>query len=48
MPSKAIENFELVKTFDSFPEMKKWLKNEHNQTISKKLIHEVQCRNKFG
>ncbi len=48
MPSKAIENFELVKTFDSFADMKKWLKNEHGQTVSKKLVHDIKCRNKFG
>ena len=48
MPSKKVEDFDLIKTFSSFAEMKKWLKNEHNQTISKKLIEDVQCRNKFG
>ncbi len=48
MPSKKVEDFDLIKTFSTFAEMKKWLKNEHNQTISKKLIEDVQCRNKFG
>jgi len=48
MPSKKIENYELIKTFDSFPELKKWLKSEYNQTISKKLMQDKNCRNKFG
>ena len=48
MPSKKIENYELIKSFDSFSEMKKWLKTEHNQTISKKLMEDKKCRNKFG
>jgi len=48
MPSKKVEDFELIKTFDSFAAMKKWLKSEHNQNISKKLVDDVQCRNKFG
>jgi ribonucleoside-diphosphate reductase alpha chain len=48
MPSKKVDNFELIKTFESFASMKKWLKSEHNQTISKKLVEDVQCRNKFG
>tara|TARA_B110000014_G_scaffold11996_1_gene8133 strand:+ start:346 stop:2823 length:2478 start_codon:yes stop_codon:yes gene_type:complete len=48
MPSKKIEDFDLIKTFESFSEMKKWLKTEHEQTISKKLVHDINCRNKFG
>ena len=48
MPSKNIENFELIKSFETFSEMKKWLKSEHNQTVSKKLLHDTNCRNKFG
>jgi ribonucleoside-diphosphate reductase alpha chain len=48
MPSKKVDDYDLIKTFDNFSEMKKWLKTEHNQTISKKLIEDVQCRNKFG
>ena len=28
--------------------MKKWVKTEHNQNISKKLVEDVNCRNKFG
>ena len=44
----TFEDFELIKTFESFAAMKKWLKSEHNQNISKKLIDDVQCRNKFG
>ena len=48
MPSKKVDDFELIKTFESFTLMKKWLKSEHNQTISKKLVEDVQCRNKFG
>ena len=31
MPSKKIEDYELVKTFESFAAMKKWIKAEHNQ-----------------
>ena len=48
MPSKKIDDYELVKTFESFAAMKKWIKAEHNQNISKKLVEDVQCRNKFG
>ena len=48
MPSKKVADYDLIKTFDNFAEMKKWLKTEHNQTVSKKLIEDVQCRNKFG
>ena len=48
MPSKNIENFELIKSFETFSEMKKWLKSEHSQTVSKKLLHDTNCRNKFG
>ncbi len=48
MPSKKIEDFELIKTFNSFSEMKKWLKSEHKQTVSKKLIQDIKCRNKYG
>tara|TARA_Y100001970_G_scaffold205843_1_gene250686 strand:- start:4624 stop:7095 length:2472 start_codon:yes stop_codon:yes gene_type:complete len=48
MPSKKVDNFELIKTFDNFASMKKWLKSEYNQTISKKLVEDSNCRNKFG
>ena len=48
MPSKKIDDYELVKTFESFAAMKKWIKAEHNKNISKKLVEDVQCRNKFG
>ena len=48
MPSKKIDDYELVKTFESFAAMKKWIKVEHNKNISKKLVEDVQCRNKFG
>ena len=48
MPSKKIDDFELVKSIESFTELKKWLKQEHQQTISKKLVHDPSCRNKFG
>lgn len=48
MPSKKIDDFELVKSIESFTELKKWMKQEHQQTISKKLVHDPSCRNKFG
>ena len=48
MPSKKIDDYELIKTFESFAAMKKWIKAEHNKNISKKLVEDVQCRNKFG
>ena len=48
MPSKKIENYELLKSFTSFAEMKKWIKENHQQNISKKLVHDVKCRDKFG
>ena len=38
MPSKKIENYELLKSFESFVEMKKWIKSNHNQNVSKKLL----------
>ena len=48
MPSKKIDEYELLKSFESFSEMKKWIKLNHGQTISKKLVHDLKCRNKFG
>ena len=48
MPSKNIENYELLKSFESFIEMKKWIKLNYEQNISKKLVHDLKCRNKFG
>ncbi len=48
MPSKKIEDYELLKSFDSFAEMKKWIKLNYEQKISKKLVHDLKCRNKFG
>jgi len=48
MPSKKIEDYELLKSFDSFSEMKKWIKLNYEQKISKKLVHDLKCRNKFG
>jgi len=48
MPSKKIENYELLKSFESFLEMKKWIKLNYNQNVSKKLVHDLKCRNKFG
>jgi len=48
MPSKKIENYELLKSFESFSEMKKWVKLNYKQNISKKLVHDLKCRNKFG
>ena len=48
MPSKKIEDYELLKSFDSFAEMKKWIKQNYGQNISKKLVHDLKCRNKFG
>ena len=48
MPSKKIENYELLKSFESFSEMKKWIKLNYNQNVSKKLVHDLKCRNKFG
>ena len=48
MPSKKIDNYELLKSFSSFSEMKKWIKLNYEQNISKKLVHDLKCRNKFG
>ena len=48
MPSKKIDEYELLKSFENFVDMKKWIKENHNQKISKKLVHELKCRNKFG
>ena len=48
MPSKKIDEYELLKSFKDFSDMKKWIKENHNQKISKKLVHDLKCRNKFG
>ena len=48
MPSKNIDDYELVKTFDSFSELKKWLKTDYEHPISKKLLNDINGRNKFG
>ena len=48
IPSKNIEDYELVKTFPTFAKMNSWLNKKYNNKIDKKKFDDCHNRDVFG
>ena len=48
IPSKNPEDYELLKTFKTFSQVKKWVKENHNQTIEKSNFDDAEKRDVYG
>ena len=48
IPSKNIDDYEIVKTFSSFSKMNTWLNSNYKKKIDKKDFKDAQKRDVFG
>ena len=48
IPSKNPQDYELLKTFKTFSQVKKWVKENHNKTIEKAKFDDAEKRDVYG